>query len=37
MAHPACAKKQTERLNFGKALDGIPENLEQFVHDITRK
>lgn len=37
MAHPACGKKLTERLNFGKAIDGIPKDLEQFVHDTTRK
>lgn len=37
MAHPTCGKKLTERLNFGKALDGIPKDLEQFVHDTTRK
>lgn len=37
MAHPACGKKLTERLNFGKAIDGIPKDFGQFVHDTTRK
>jgi len=37
MAHPACAKKLTERVNFGMALDGIPENLAPLAHDSTRK
>lgn len=37
MAHPACGKKLTERINFGIALDGVPENLTSFVHDSTRK
>ncbi|XP_044177163.1 BRO1 domain-containing protein BROX-like [Acropora millepora] len=37
MSHPACRKKLTEGLNFGKALDGIPKDVEKFVHDATRK
>ena len=37
MAHPACGKKQTDRLNFGKALDGVPESIAKLVHDSTRR
>lgn len=37
MAHPAYAKKLTERVNFGFALDGIPRNLVPLAHDGTRK
>ncbi|XP_078344900.1 BRO1 domain-containing protein BROX-like [Oculina patagonica] len=37
MAHPACGKKLTDRVNFGMALDKIPESLGPIVHDCTRK
>ncbi|RMX53550.1 hypothetical protein pdam_00004377 [Pocillopora damicornis] len=37
MAHPACGKKLTDRINFGIALEGVPDNLAPFVHDSTRK
>ena len=37
MAHPKAELKRTDHVNFGKALDGIPKEQADLVHDCTRK
>ena len=39
MAHPASVKKSTEHINFGKAVEGIPNgtNASRILHELTRR
>jgi hypothetical protein len=39
MAHPGSGKKCTEHINFGKAVEGIPNgtNASRILHEITRR
>lgn len=39
MAHPASGMKRTERINFGKAVEGIPSGTyaNRVLHEITRR
>ena len=39
MAHPASGKKTTEHINFGKAVEGIPNGTyaNRILHEITRR
>ncbi|XP_048587109.1 BRO1 domain-containing protein BROX [Nematostella vectensis] len=37
MAHPTAYPMRTDHTNFGKSLDGIPSEVKEIVHDITRR
>ncbi|XP_046844498.1 BRO1 domain-containing protein BROX-like isoform X2 [Xenia sp. Carnegie-2017] len=39
MAHPASGRKKTDHINFGKAVEGIPNGsyASRVVHEITRR